>query len=802
MEYFARPGEILRDHHLNVWKTASKYLSESGIEDNDFRQVVKYTCLFHDFGKYTKYFQEKIRSGRNDIKSRHSFISALITAAYLYTKIRTDSLLVLSAYFSVLSHHTDLSNISDFLPNSDFCKGSKYPNSKILFENINIAYSQLDDLNQRAQEIIEDYSRIGIDVDENLFKKEVVRDTLCKLREQYKHLEQSENEEVAVQTQLLFSILVDADKKDAAGYIPENERADLPPNMVDLYKLHKFPSTESEENPIYKIREEIYRTVEEEILSQELNENSGKIFRLTAPTGTGKTLASLNAAVKLREKLRLKFGYRYRIIYALPLITIVEQTKSVIEEILSLMIPNYSNEPTKYFIAHYHLSDTYERKDVEIHNLMDEQLDYSTSVLQLESWDTEIVLTTFYQLMYTLLGYKNKLMKKFYKLYRSIIIIDEIQSIPVEFMPLIEKFIEILETYMNSYIILMSATQPAICSNSKELNKKIQSVFANLERTQIIKRFDVTDFDTLKALIEEHIYKKSVLIVLNTVTDSINYYRLIKNAFNIEQDRIFYLSTNITPKHRWERIAQIKESLENGAKILVVSTQVVEAGVDLDFEVVFRDVGPLSSIIQIAGRCNRNYQFGKSHLYLLNLFERHAIRVYGGSHIELTKQLIENKNVIDEKEYLDISLNYEKSIRDFVSKNTLCRMIFENYKVLNFSSDEYENTLTDFKIMTFIPSVEIFISEKKEDEEIYNHFVSLAEISDRFERKRTLSKVRRKFEERIVSVNIERAKKNLPPATSKYENIRFVSYDELEKYYSLETGFKYLDEDSHDVVIW
>jgi len=155
-------------------------------------------------------------------------------------------------------------------------------------------------------------------------------------------------------TQLSYSLLVDSDKKDASGYVID-ERPYIPSDIVKLFKANLLKN-EGLSKEIIDIRERLFNTVQESVERIELNEDSGLKLKITAPTGAGKTLAALNAALILRERIYRKYGKQPRIIYALPLVSIIEQTKAVFEEILR-QLEEYEKSPERFFVAHYHLAE-------------------------------------------------------------------------------------------------------------------------------------------------------------------------------------------------------------------------------------------------------------------------------------------------------------------------------------------------------------------------------------------------------------------------------------------------------------
>jgi len=824
MVFLARPGQLLVEHSKNVFQIAQNYIRDSGIDIENFEEVTKRICFFHDFGKYTTYFQKKLEGQDRSKYSRHSFISAVVTAAsileFVDQKGLTDvenwlNFAPLIGYISVLAHHDNLTSIDENLPEYDFCLGESNSIGLQMRENYDIAQKQLKDIMENIDFIINDYKSLEMTLPEILFDKEGIKKILCRLDELYHVKYQRKTSEetkqyVAVLTQLSYSLLIDSDKKDAAGYVIE-ERVDIPKELVKHYKETVLKAKQKKlSDKIVKIREELFDNVLKNVENIQIPENTGLQLRITAPTGAGKTLTVLNAALILRSKVFEKYGRKPRIIYALPFVSIIEQTKSVLEQVLG-QIEEFAASPEKFFIAHYHLAEAIEMKE-EIKgqsSLVLEDTYYLQNQFFIESWDSEIVLTTFWQFFHTLLGYRNKLMKKFYKLFGSVIILDEPQSIQAELWPLVEKFLNMLTKYMKANIIMISATQPAFVKNWKELNHEYKSMFYNLNRTElhVLKSHSKDFLDVVNYVLEQNSDKNSFLFVFNTVRDSIEKYYLIKDIFSKSSNtQLFYLSTNIIPKDRMERLIKLQEALLAEKRVVLVSSQVVEAGVDLDFDVVIREIGPLSSIIQVAGRCNRNYRIEKARIYLTNFSENAARNVYGNVHIDAVKELIWHKNVISEKEYLELSEAYANVIEERGTKLTFAENMIKMYMKLSFSKKDTEETLQDFQLIKYIPSYQIFICKTEEDELILQKLSSILQERNKNLRKYELSKIKREVQERIVSVPYFRLKEGLvPPALlENYETLRFVSKEEVHTYYDEETGYKFFNTGSSEteVLIW
>lgn len=469
-----------------------------------------------------------------------------------------------------------------------------------------------------------------------------------------------------------FSLLIEADKMDAA------ETKIYEPKIIDSRIVSKYITQKGiSENELNKDRTEVRNLVSQKV--NDIDINKGNLFTLTAPTGIGKTLTSVEFALKLKEKMEEK-GQKVQIIYCLPFINIIEQVAGEFEKL-------FDNDIR--VLKHHKYSDI-SKNDEE----KEEKYSFEQSLMELECWQGDIIITTFVQFFHTIIGNKNKLLKKFHHLANSIIILDEVQSIDAKYWPLVGIALNYLTKLLNSQILLMTATRPFIkeaanklITTNKNIGKKASKInslsdiieemplldnynkyFKKLNRTKlvpIIKDDEYSIEDFIELFIDKRKFDQSALIVVNTIKKSIEIYDELKKY--VEKKNLFYLSTNIVPaKRRWI-IKKVRQLIKDGVKVVLVATQCIEAGVDLDFDIGFRDIAPLDSIIQVAGRINRNNDPSKkfSPLYILN-FKNDSINIYGSINIDTCKKILmekqNEKSYIEEPEYVELINNYFEEI--------------------------------------------------------------------------------------------------------------------------------------------
>ena len=272
----------------------------------------------------------------------------------------------------------------------------------------------------------------------------------------------------------------------------------------------------------------------------------------------------------------------------------------------------------------------------------------------------------------------NSIVHRFHKLAGSIVILDEVQAVPTKYYPIIEDLFNILCDNFNCYIITVTATKPLFLEG-KELVINNHIIFKEMNRiifennTHIplyLNEFKEVVLDDIK-----HNNDKSILIILNTVKSTLDVFDYLKAELG-ESRKIIYLSTEIIPKVRLEIIKEIKDSKD---KYILISTQLIEAGVDLDFDIVYRDIAPMDCINQSAGRANRNGAKGTGIVKLYKLMNNNnkifAFFVYSNSLLEATLTILKDKRVIEENELWEINNEYFAKVKEVTDNHSL-----EEYK--------------------------------------------------------------------------------------------------------------------------
>lgn len=403
---------------------------------------------------------------------------------------------------------------------------------------------------------------------------------------------------------MLFSCLVDADYLDTENFMqPDQTRLrGTKASMSELLqKLQLWLDTlkeKSEDTPVNHIR----NYVQEQCVSAS-NAEAG-VFSLTVPTGGGKTLSSVLWALHHAVRNNLQ-----RIIIAIPYTSIIVQTAHVLKNIFG----------EENVLEHHSNIDYSNNKDSEL---------TSRLLLATENWNYPIIVTTNVQLFESLFSNRPSACRKLHNIAKSVLILDEVQTLPIDFLRPIVDSLKTLNRMFGTSILFTTASQPVLTgelegenalikikgfSHIKEIVPSDAKLYDKLRRVDLKIDDSAKDYEEIATQITQH---KRVLCIVNTRKDAKEIFeRLPKEGITL------HLSRMMCPQHIRETIEQIKDALKNEENeiIRVVATQLIEAGVDIDFPIVFRQQAGLDSILQAAGRCNREGKIkrGITHVFSL-----------------------------------------------------------------------------------------------------------------------------------------------------------------------------------------
>lgn len=762
---FSHPERFMEEHISNVLELGLKFADNiENIEKNKLLKDILSIILFsHDLGKSTEYFQKYIK-GNNSVDKNlknHSLLGAVISLYLTYRYLKKQNIdnkfLLILSYILPKRHHSDL---------EDFMYDLTLDDSEIEILEKQIKSIDKEKFKKFLSNLIFENKEIFL-FDFNEIDLKQIQKLLRELKTFVrKEIREKQNLEYYIDTLLFYSLLLDADKSDVGIKTDKKilfKQQDIKPSIVDNY----VKNLNKQNNLLYKLREKAYNEIE----NQEID-LSQKLYTLNLPTGMGKTLLSFKYALKIADKFKQEKGKDLRIIYVLPFLSVIEQNHKVIENVLKNNSINIDNS----ILLKYHHLTGFDYKDEEL------TLDYDSSRILIEGFNSKITITTFMQFFYSILGNKNKMIRKFHKFTNSVIILDEVQSIPTRYWLLIKQLLNSLSEKFNLYVIYTTATLPDIFINGRNLIRE-ESYFNQVNRYKVeidLKPKTISEFCNSLQLQND----KSYLFILNTVSSAKEVYNYLKEKYPNE---VIYLSTHVVPKERLERI----EVLKAKNKRIAVSTQLVEAGIDIDFDIVYRDFAPLDSIIQSAGRCNREALKENGIIYIINLYDEKNNRYYSSYIYDIvllnaTKEIL-TKSSYDEREIKDLVSRYYQIVNQRISQSESMELI-KLASGLVFLAEKEKNKIKSVKDFVLIKEddykQDVFIQLDKKAVEIWDKYKAIWLIEDIFERKKAFDFIKKDFYEYVVSVPI----KDNSPLQENY--FYYVPLSELENYYDRETGFK------------
>jgi CRISPR-associated endonuclease/helicase Cas3 len=567
----------------------------------------------------------------------------------------------------------------------------------------------------------------------------------------------------------------------------DGERPYLSPDLVDHYRLEKFKG-QGEPNRIDPLRNLIYDEVTGAAGAIDLQDH---VFSINVPTGTGKTLTALSFALKLRAKIRESEDFTPRIIYCLPFLSIIDQNFAVFEDIFRVVEQRIPG--SNILLKHHHLAE------IAFRFPDDEVAPPDESLFLIEGWESEIVVTTFMQLLHTLISNKNRMLRKFNAMVNAIVILDEVQTIPYRYWHLVRMLFLCFANLFHTRFIFMTATQPLIFQGNEITDlvspKTKAACLDALDRITFINRSRETlCLDEFKAILHKDIAaypQDSFLIVMNTINCSLE---VIKDICQYVRDQdladaeLYYLSTNIIPKHRLKRIRAIKKSSK---RKLIVSTQLVEAGVDIDVDRVYRDFAPLDSLNQVAGRCNRNFTPGKKGVVtLFSLKNSHEFYkyIYGRGDLSISKTIdvLENRTELSEKEFLALGLDYLERLKESKSDDSSEKILallseLSFWKVCEDSENRERFRLIDSEY----PTRDLFIEFDEDAERVWRLYEDARRCADPIERKRQMNQIKKDLYSYVISVPVQKA----PGKMAADWELVYINKEQVKSCYSEQTGF-------------
>ncbi len=797
-QLFSHPDKLLKDHLVAVGQTARNWIGNLQINfmiDKSLLADIAYIVgLVHDLGKSTRSFQaylkiqnqeEKMRM-KNHTETRHSPLGAFC-AYYLvreYGHVRgiadeNMAYLPIAAFFVIQRHHGDLNSLVEV--------GGKYKAEEIAKYLADVDVWHWDELLTNVFTGIPALQHCNYD----WFKEKINHydHDMRSVRSLIRIIGRKQQLDYYFVTALLYSTLVDADKSDASGLDREYTGHSISGSLVDEYQ--RMLGYDSPDTNMNRLRHEIYQKA---IDVCGAIEEGHHILSINVPTGTGKTLDTLSAAVKIREALYAREKINRSIVYALPFTSIIDQNYQVFHHVFTEVT---GREPgNDILLKHHYLAESF----YKVNENDDEHLEYSSleSSFIIEGWNSVIIVTTFVQLFHSLITNRNTASRKFHRIANSIVILDEVQAIPHQYWQLLRQICNYMAEHMDTYFIFVTATLPLIFPQNEiyDLVAGKERYYCTLNRIRlepcIDSIIDISDFQEI--VIREAIQEanKDILVVMNTIKSAQIIYEALIDDLGSEKNCFFYLSSHVVPAERKLRIDTIKK--RQSKRKVVVSTQLIEAGVDIDLDLVFRDMGPLDSVNQVAGRCNRNQSKGKGvvRLYYIKRGNKpDSSYIYDSTLLNATQKTLadcSNQGFIEEKDFYTMSNSYYRLLDQGILSDTESQDVLEAVYSLNYEK------IRDFKLINEnYEKADLFVEIDETAQELWNRFLHLNDIEDRWQRKEEFYRFKNIFQQYIISVQKD-AKWLYPFADSMVGGIFHIGLDVVDSYYKVEgkgdTGFK------------
>lgn len=604
MKYLAHISEdkmreqTILEHLEGTAKLSGEFAKSFGYEDWGY-------CggKLHDIGKYSEKFQERIHG--SDIRVDHATAGAQVCKELggIYTLLA----------YCIAGHHAGLPDTGESSDTGDS-----------------------PTLMGRMKKRLEEYRE---------YKKEVV---IPELKTPPFPIAANTDPSFAVSflIRMLYSCLVDADYLDTENFMSDGEANRESGDEISVLweKLQSHISGwmgNQDQDTINGRRTEILKACIEGALCKK------GLFRLTVPTGGGKTVASLAFALRHAVEQGLE-----RVIYVIPYTSIIEQNAKVFQDILG----------DKNVLEHHcnvDYASTEELKPMQ---------------LATENWDKPVVVTTNVQFFESLFSNKSSKCRKLHNIANSVIIFDEAQMLPSDYLkPCIQAIEELINHYECS-IVLCTATQPALGKlfsediTYRELCPRVEEQFRFFKRSAIESLGKISEETLLEKLRIEH----QALCIVNTKKSAQRLYQEMEGA------GVYHLSTLMYPVHRKAVLKKIRAKLKAGEKCILIATSLVEAGVDLDFQNVYRQLAGIDSVIQAAGRCNREGKraIEESHTYIFQMEDE--VKVPGQEQqIDTAKQIIRKFNDISMPEAIQ---EYFARLYGFKGEGLDKKKILERFK--------------------------------------------------------------------------------------------------------------------------
>ncbi len=612
--------QSVKEHCDSTAEKGKKYAEKFGAG-----KIAYIQGILHDAGKLTDKFNEYV-CGNSDCKRGeidHSYAGARYLFELACKADRADIIHVSKLIArTIISHHGLHDWISDEGEDYFSQRASKDDFYEEILGNVSELCSEAE-LMKLLEEAAGEYEAL----------RRVIKEISCKDAVKYGFY-------MGMLERLMQSVLIDADRTDTADFMSDSETE----KAFDTKKLW--------EEMYVRMKEKLSRfssatdriSVQRRSISERCRNfaaNKSGVVRMIVPTGGGKTLSSLRFAIEYCKRHGSE-----KIIYTAPFMSILEQNSDEIRSIAGeeAFLEHHSN-----IIA-----------DIDCEN------DLQEYELRTEKWDSPVIATTMVQFLNTLFSGKSSCVRRMHRLAKSVIIIDEVQSVPMKCVNMFNLAINFLSKICGCTVVLCSATQPVldetayplIMDEKNSMTGEWTQDFEVFRRTEIVPCIEPCGYTYEQAAdfcfgrLEEN---GNLLVVVNTKAAALRIYEIIKERAE-GMAEIIHLSTSMCPEHRRDKISDIREYLETDKPVICITTQLIEAGVDISFKCVVRSLAGMDNAAQAAGRCNRHGEADRiCSVYLINITD------------EKLGSLKEIKDAQEASEQLIYSERYD----DYLSVETL-----------------------------------------------------------------------------------------------------------------------------------
>lgn len=607
--------QTVKSHLLHVRALAESYGETLGVQ-----HITGLAGMLHDIGKYSTAFQHYLRLAV--FEPEHALPRGSVDHATAGGKLLFDRYhnprkankltveLVEVVGNAIFSHHSYLHDYIDEDLNLSFVKRAKKEGEQLPEYDQTVALFFNEVMDEKTLDQYVKQATVELDV---YLKARPVANLM---------------ELLTLLARFVLSCLIDADRTDTRLF-EENKRNEPEKCREMLFNqycealyayLQKLKIKPGADNPINQLRREMSDQCER------FAARPSGIYTLSIPTGGGKTLASLRYALQHARRY-----HKRQIIYIVPFTTIIEQNAAVIRCLL--------NDDANILEHHSNIAVTGKEECFEGEALgqEDRKLSLETKLsLAKDNWDCPIILTTMVQFLDTFYKKGSRNIRRLHHLTESVIIFDEVQKVPVRCVTLFNQAVNFLKTFGRSSILLCTATQPALdyvrhqlaINEDGEIIAHLSTVTAAFKRIRIIDRASKQSIttDTFADFIAERLDTvNNALVILNTRSAVRKFYQSLNDRFKNTSVKVFHLSTSMCAAHREKLLKDIRTDLKDkNVRLICISTQLIEAGVDVSFECVIRSLAGLDSIAQAAGRCNRNGECeGLRDVFVIDYVEEH-----------------------------------------------------------------------------------------------------------------------------------------------------------------------------------